>query len=393
MFVPPRLLSTPQQFAVFVNSWALTSSSSSTAASYSVPATTTFPVAALTLTCVVIDASGLASTAVSYSATVAALTDPLRPFETGVNSAQVWYLDFSRDIEALSAATISGGATVNITAGANGLPDFDEILRSIGLNATSPIANVSGSKDSNQVTQDLLKARLLLDLATLHPSVNVSFTLTQPTGSFGTNPSVAYSAFGYSQISIAGSSTSPGILGIAIFDPKNESQDDNTRTDYQSSTRLGIFLHTIADAGLAPPASQPFRLTFDPLATILGGTAIGDDPSDGSRLLGTLTDSRATTIHAAINEFSRFIAVVLAHECGHSMGLVQNAAMPTGLYGNDTVNFPGSADGHIRNTSLFPSGATNIMSPALSYGSATHASTAFNTLNLAYLREQVFYGN
>jgi hypothetical protein len=33
------------------------------------------------------------------------------------------------------------------------------------------------------------------------------------------------------------------------------------------------------------------------------------------------------------------------------------------------------------------------MSPALSYSSATNASTGFNRLNLAYLREQVLYGN
>ena len=67
--------------------------------------------------------------------------------------------------------------------------------------------------------------------------------------------------------------------------------------------------------------------------------------------------------------------------------------MPTGLYGNDSVNFPGSANGHIRNLSLFPGGATNLMSPALSYTNATSPATSFNTLNMAYLREQIFYGN
>ena len=75
------------------------------------------------------------------------------------------------------------------------------------------------------------------------------------------------------------------------------------------------------------------------------------------------------------------------------MGLVQDNAMPTGLYGNDTTNFPGSSEGHIRNSSLFPSGSTNVMSPSLSYSSTLNTNTAFNSLNLAYLREQVFYGN
>ena len=90
---------------------------------------------------------------------------------------------------------------------------------------------------------------------------------------------------------------------------------------------------------------------------------------------------------------ARFIATVTAHECGHSVGLVVDGAMPNGLYGDDATNFPGSAYGHIRNTSLFPVGATNLMSPSLNFTLATSSSTAFNTLNMAYLREQVFYGN
>ena len=65
--------------------------------------------------------------------------------------------------------------------------------------------------------------------------------------------------------------------------------------------------------------------------------------------------------------------------------------MPTGLYANDSANFPGSADSHIRNASLFPNGSTNLMSPSLNFTLATSPFSAFNTLNLAYLREQIFY--
>ena len=97
-------------------------------------------------------------------------------------------------------------------------------------------------------------------------------------------------------------------------------------------------------------------------------------------------------MHVSVTALAGKLTVV-AHECGHSLGMVINGAMPTGLYGNDTTNFPNSADGHIRNTSLFPAGATNLMSPSLNFTLATDAASAFNTLNLAYLREQVFYGN
>ncbi|MFY9343295.1 MAG: hypothetical protein WAT39_12440, partial [Planctomycetota bacterium] len=97
-------------------------------------------------------------------------------------------------------------------------------------------------------------------------------------------------------------------------------------------------------------------------------------------------------IDTAIADFARFTAIVTGHECGHSVGLVVNGAMPLGLYGNNP-NFPGSSDGHIRTAALFPQGATNVMSPSLSYEASINPASTFNTLNMAYLREQVTYGN
>jgi len=370
-------------------------SATNTAASYRVPTSASFPQGAFVLTAVVVDASGLGSAPSTFDATVKAFSDALRPFETNTNPQQVWFLDFSRDVESFTTSALPGGVngfSVDITSTPNGRGDFEDILFVLGLQHTAPIPNVSGGQDSNAFALSLLRTRLLANLATLYSGANVSFTLTQPGGSFGTNSSVAYNAIGYSQISLAGSSSSAGVLGVAIFDPSNATQNDDTQTDFQG-IRLGIFLHTIANSGMGPPSSSAFRLTFAPLAPALGGTAIGADAQDGQRLLGTLADQRATDIDTALDDFARFTAVVLAHECGHSMGLVENGAMPTGLYGNDPLNFPGSSDGHIRNASLFPAGSTNVMSPSLPYSSAIHASTAFNTLNLAYLREQAFYGN
>lgn len=368
--------------------------STSTTASFLVPSTVTFPQATFTLSCTVVDTSGLASAARTFTARARNFVDSLRPFETGSNPSQLWFLDFSRDVESFTTSPISGGVSVDTNAGANGRSDFEDILRIIGLNNSAPIPNVSAGKDSNVVAQDVYKARLLLDLAALFPGANVGFTLTRPAGTFS-SASVPYSSFGYSQISIAGSADNPGVLGIAIFDPSNTTQDDNTLTSYQGSTRLGIFLHTIADAGLGPPSVSTFRQTFGGLAPSLGGTPIGDDPMDGQRLLGnsTINPARDALVTNALQDFARFTAVVVAHECGHSMGLVENGPMPTGLYGNDSTNFSGSSDGHIRNTSLFPPGATNVMSPSLTYSSTINAASAFNTLNLAYLREQIFYGN
>lgn len=367
-------------------------SATSSAASFRVPTTVTFPTGAVTLSCIVTDVSGLGSTPSTFAATVLPFNDARRPFETTTNASQVWYLDFSRDVETYSTGLLTGGALVSVSGGSNGTADFDELLRILGLTTASPIANVQGSLNSNQVATARFKDELIAALDEFYSGANVTFTLTQPSGSFGTSSSVAYNALGYSQISIAGAPTSSGQLGVAIFDPNNTTQNDDTKTDF-NGLRLGVFLFTIVKSGFEPPSTTRFRQTFDTFAPALGGIAIGNEPSDGLRLADTLNDQRALEIDAAIADFARFAAVVAAHECGHSMGLVQNGAMPTGLYGNDSTNFPGSSDGHIRNTALFPTGSTNIMSPSLGYSTALGASTGFNTLNLAYLREQATYGN
>ena len=45
------------------------------------------------------DVSGLGSTPATFPATVRGFTAQTQPFETTPNPAQVWFLDFSRDVE------------------------------------------------------------------------------------------------------------------------------------------------------------------------------------------------------------------------------------------------------------------------------------------------------
>ncbi|MGC6486502.1 MAG: hypothetical protein ACON4Z_02570 [Planctomycetota bacterium] len=364
-------------------------------ATYRVPSTVQFPAGPLTLTAIVADVSGLSSPPASFSLAVRPFTDALQPFETGANPSQVWFVDFGRDLESYATSPGGAGVQVDVTPGPNGVGDFEDLLQVLGLTSATPTPNVQAGMDSNEVVLALFKAALLADLASYYSGANVTFTLTRPPGSFQGSTNVAYGSLGYSAISVAGSADQAGgsgVLGLAIFDPSNTTQNDNTDDDFFGS-RLGVFLHTIVDSGLRSPSVTNFRVTFDPFTAALGGAPVGDDPLDADRLTGALADARAAAIDRAITDFARFTATVTAHECGHSVGLVENGPMPTGLYGDDSVNFPGSANGHIRNASLFPSGATNVMSPGLSYTTATSFDTAFNTLNMAYLREQVFYGN
>ena len=357
---------------------------------YLVPATTLFPQSPVTLSVIAVDNSGLASAPATFLFTVRAFTPALQPFETTSNSSQVWYLDTTRDIESFQTLPVPGGGQILSIAGSNGRSDYVDLLFALGLQSATPAP--AGGSDTNEVVQSRLRDEMLDNLNSLFSGCNITFTYSQPAGSFGGNSNLPYDSFGYSQICIAGSADTPGVLGVAQLDPNNDRQNDNCTLESFNSNRLGVFLHTIANNELGPPSSSTFRQVFDNFTPVNGGSPIGNLPQDGDRVLGILNDSRTSSIDAAISDLARFSSIVIAHECSHSMGLVINGPMPIGLYGNDPVNFPGSTDGHIQNFAL-PGNGTNVMSPALSYVGAINLNTAFNSLNIAYLREQVFYGN
>ncbi len=363
-----------------------------TAARFLVPQTVVFPGGQIVIGVAVIDNGGLVSGTTNFTVTVRSFTDALRPFETTANPSQVWWLDLGRDVESYLATPVVGGAVINIQQGSNGRSDYVDILHILGLQTTTPQTN--GTTDTNALARGLLEDAILAELAAFYTGCNVDFTYTQPAGSFGTTSSFPYGSFGYSQICIGGAYVNlSGVLGVAQFDPSNTRQNNDCLLESGVTTRLGVFVHTMAAAGFVSNPSSSFRTIFDVLAPVFGGNPIGTIAGDLQRLEGTLSDSRAATLDAALFGMARYIAVVTAHECGHSMGLVTDGPMPVGLYGNDPVNFPGSTSGHIKNEALFPAGSTNIMSPSVSFSLSNHPSTAFNSLNIAYLREQVFYGN
>ncbi len=372
---------------------ALVGTLSNPVSSYLVPANVLFPEGAVTLTVYVRDTSGMVGGPATYAFQTRPLADDVRPFENG----QTWYLDLTRDLEAYTVNLANGVTPVQVVAGANGRSDFADLMLALGLHSTTPISNVSGAKDSNQVMLDLFQARMLTELQTLYAGVSIAFTFTAP-GTFPSGQSsLPYAAFQFSQIAIAGAedpSGTSGVLGVALFDPNNETQDNDSLPNYGNSQRLGVFLHTIVNSGMLSSSGSTFRTTYDAFtpAPPRNGTPIGNDPNDGLRLLGTLADARATAITNAIRRLARFTAVVTAHEIGHSVGLVQNGAMPFGLYGGDSTNFPGSSTGHIKMSPLiFPPGSVNVMSPAIGFEDTLSSSTGFNKLNLAYLRERALY--
>jgi hypothetical protein len=379
----------------------LTASASATAAVYSVPGGVVFPVGAVTITCFCLDTTGRVSAAKSFSFTTRTMTAALQPFEKTVNAKQVWFLDTSRDVESLSINLASSSARVMVTAGANSIPDLEDVFQILGLRVSNPIPNVSGSMNSNQVIMSQFQAKVLADLATFYAGANVSFTFASP-GTFPAAQVVGYNSFTFSQMCIAGSATTTGatgVAGLAIFDPHNEFHENDCLIGFNGE-RLGVFLQTLANGAYLAPPTTTFASHFNLFApTMIGGGTgipIGSHPDnkDGTRLTNPALDTRAGKIATAIQNLARFTAVIVAHECGHSMGLVQNAPMPAGLYGNVLGAFPDSSAGHIKMPSaVFPGNSINIMTPAISYVGTLDPATRFNTLNLAYLREAAIYNN
>jgi len=119
-----------------------------------------------------------------------------------------------------------------------------------------------------------------------------------------------------------------GTLGVALFDPNNRYQDDDTLTDYAGLQRLGVFLHTINHDGMVAYPSSVVRTTFDPFTPARLGTPIGGDELDGPRLRLELLDARATAMFHAVTRLARRPRIALV---GHEPDLGHLASRLIGL--------------------------------------------------------------
>lgn len=273
----------------------------------------------------------------------------------------------------------------------NGRGDFDDDLLRLGLGVDG------GHADSQAFVRRELLNGVLAETSRLYgrgprgepvgpDSVAMRFTIRSP----GQAPHMQISVGGLDPSGAAGRSygdDSTGVLGRAVFDMRNGNSSERNVGGGQS---LGVFpaemfLYQAKVHQLVHPSyATTFAQRFMPLCPPMGGTPVGAHTHDAAvlrddfdALAATSTQrARRETVLAGVRDWSKVVAIVLAHEIGHSVGLVAPGTAPSGLFG----------DGSLHNS--FAS-ATEVMAANIGYETMVTMPYAFRDIDMAYLRQRV----
>ena len=177
------------------------------------------------------------------------------------------------------------------------------------------------------------------------------------------------------------------MLGRAFYDYRNGNPAERNTA---SSPGLGIFpaemwlYQTHIHLQVWPSYQTAFAQRFRPLCPDMGGTPAGAHALDAIVLspgfdyatATTAQRARWQTIMDAADDWAAVIGIILAHEVGHSVGLVAPGPAPSGLFGDSSLH-----DTY--------AGATEVMAPSVGYEAMTSLDYAFRDIDLAYLRQRV----
>ena len=312
---------------------------------------------------------------------------PAGPAERPFDQVDTWWIDFGIDQFSTSFASTST-VSVTSTLGGNGKADYLEDLEILGLQGTD------GSPQTSELNGVVREWVMTETVGRLRELFGGSFDGTTP----GYNPRLQFTRTpgGHrSAIRVGGGDDVPGFtIGRAQFDYRNGSGNINV------SPTLGIFVTNLIEFYIN--TSFTFRDRFDPLIPNRGAP-IGQDAMDSVVLhpdferfspANTLDENRRyDDIASAVDALARSVSVILAHEIGHSIGLVANGVPPAGLFGGVT-DAPFSSV--YTNSFHLDVVGNNIMASALSFSSSLSAGStrySFNELTREYLRENVLLGN
>jgi hypothetical protein len=273
----------------------------------------------------------------------------------------------------------------------NGVPDFDDDLLRLGLATAGDVAGTNAFVRGLLLDAILAQANRLFGRGDRGEpldggSVPLRFTKRQPIG-------LTHTQMALGGLDPEGDRTrgygdeSTGVLGRAYYDYRNGNPSErNTST----SPGLGVFpaemwlYQSLIHIQVWPSFQTVFAQRFRPLCPDMGGTPAGAHPLDAQVLrsdfdyLAANSSQRARwqTVMNAVDDWSSVIGVILAHEVGHSVGLVAPGPSPTGLFGDSSLH-----DAY--------AGAAEVMAPSVGYEAMISLDYQFRDIDLAYLRQRV----
>jgi hypothetical protein len=340
---------------------------------------------------------GRASDALAFEA--ADLPPELDPFTT----VDTWYITFSRDLFDLTfTARPDNTATLSsrYLEGGNGIEDIDEAFFALGLMSSNhpESAAIIRAHIERRIAANLKRFYGVDGADPLAPRLDFRFEGTSEAAAYADQTPEALNAAGVSVIAVGGDGDPDdqraGTFGRAWIDWNNQDAQDNT------TYGLGVFPTALVRTALEQPIAAIVLADFRPDlggipfgALDIDAAFIGRDETPTELPSSTLVDvpNRAAFYKVLVDFASLGLASILAHEIGHSLGLVPYGPPPEGLFAGVAVDFVASIapDAHIDTPGL------NIMQTG---GSIDIASVlngdepAFEPLSRAYLRRMLVVG-
>jgi hypothetical protein len=347
-----------------------------------------------------LNAKGVPMQEMTYRFDVCAAEDSLAPFE----ERETWLLLFERDdwTTTWHRTGLFGTIVIESVQEPNGVSDFDEAMSLVGFRSNQTGEGAATVvRDGYVGTNAILKHMLMEEIrskvrgffhiqpdgARTPDSINVDFAL--PTDPDAPAPDDFLPEGRFSLIAIGGDNETQ--YGCAELDWNNQRQNALTSPD------KGIFVTSLLRMVINTPVA------WWVLGPFMEGTGVSVGESDldamilgGDSIRVSCLDSamrrRYDQLMLALELTTRAVAADVAHEIGHSVGLVPNGFPPQGLFGGETAaEFAGPRT----NSSHIDTPGNNLMAAGM-HGSGSWQMIdltpfAFNEMNLAYLRGRLIY--